>query len=307
MEPGQNLAIVCDLGGSRLRIGVAGSNGIVESQHIDTPLDPNEFFTVLSSLLVDYIGRFGTSMSKPVLGIGMPGPVRRAAGQTMIGPMSKIPGFELPVHLPSRLGMADNRLKGLGVYVLNDATAAAYKAAQLPGLRTTDNDHPVTYITHSTGIGGDTVVRGKELGIMSEYGKIPIWQGDHYGMLEDLISGDGIKALYGDGKRSAKEVGADPAAQGAWEAVGRDFGRGLAILVPTLGMSDIVIGGGISRDHDRYHRALMKEFDTALSVLPAGFIEIPRISYVPNDEIETIGLLGAYRAIELHGNELEYV
>ncbi len=307
MEPSQQLAIVCDLGGSRLRVGVAGPNGIVESQTATTPLDPDEFFNTLSGFLVHYINQYKADMPSPVLGIGMPGPVRRSQGQTMVGPMSKIPGFELPVHLPSRLGMADGRLKGLGVYVLNDATAAAYEAAQLPGLRAENNEHPVTYITHSTGIGGDTVLRGKELGLISEYGKIPMYHEGRYVMLEDLISGDGIKALYGDGKRDAKEIGMDPMSQGVWDTIGRDFGRGLAILVPALGMSDIVIGGGISRDHDRYHRALMSELDTALAVLPPDFIEMPRITYVPDDEIDNIGLLGAYRAIQLHGKELEYV
>lgn len=303
----ETLGLFGDIGGSKVRIGVATTDLLIDYEELPTPQDPDELILTVGGLVHHFAERYSADMPTPAFGVGLPGPVRRGTDGTMVGPMSNIPGFEQPVNLAERLA-ADRRIHGLGIYVLNDATAATYQAARLPGLRTSDGSKPTTYLTHSTGIGGDTILEGQIVPGLAEYGKIPVAQPDgSYLTLEDLVSGNGIKARYGDGKRSAKEFGADPDAQWLWDTVGRDFGRAIAVLAPIIGMSDVVIGGGISRDRERYRQPLADEMAKALAALPPGVVETPQISYVPMGKIDDIGLLGAHQAVQSHRDELEYV
>ena len=138
--------------------------------------------------------------------------------------------------------------------------------------------------------------------MLAEYGHIPLLQRDgSYATLENLISGNAITLKYGD----VMYRNQTPRYQEHWDKIGRDFGRGIATLAPVIGMSAVVIGGGVSRNHERYEGALRAELAIATGSIPVGVVaESPLIKFVPHNMIDEIGLYGAFEAIRQRFKEL---
>lgn len=302
------LAIVGDIGGTNMRLGIGrldpetGRAHLIHDPEIQpTPLDPDRFFSSLAKSVTVLLDQYPEIKDGA---IGFPGPVAVGSERTMVGPITNIASLRQPFDLSERLTAEESALAHFRVISLNDAEAATYAAPFVPGVSDPSNQRPLTYITHSTGVGGETIqnhqIASRLTGQLGEYGHVPLIQPDgSYRTLEKSISGPNMEVLYGNGL-SIFELGT---AQGEqfdqiWDRVGRDFARGLAVTVPIIGQADIVIGGGISRDHQRYDAALREEFEKILSIMPGGMLEIPTISYVPKAEVSTFGLVGARYAIE---------
>jgi predicted NBD/HSP70 family sugar kinase len=307
------LAIVGDIGGTKMRLGIGRldpetqrANLIGEPEKIPTPQDPDLFFRSLAQGVARLMDEYPELQEAA---IGFPGPVDIGRDQTKVGPITNIALLREPFDLSERLTAEDPSLEAIRFIALNDAEAATYAAPFVPGVTDPSNQNPLLYITHSTGIGGEVIrhhqISSRLTGQLAEFGHVPFkLPNGQYRTLEKSISGPNIELLYGEGM-SIYELGT---AMGrkideAWERVGKDFALGLGMMIPIVGPSDIVIGGGISRDHHRYEPALRAELERILSAMPVGMLKTPVISFVPKDEVETFGLVGARYAVEQYRKE----
>lgn len=300
-NPEINAAIVGDIGGTNMRVGVATMRGVIDSRTEPTPEGSDQFFDVLGGLVEAY----AVDYDLDIAAIGFPGPVEMSGDgyHGIIGPMVNVAGLNDTFDLVEEM---KTRTHGLGIdfVVLNDAEAATYAAPQMLDATEHDNETMTTYITHSTGVGGDSIRQGKIVsragGMLSEYGWIPLLQPDgSYATWEHLVSGNAIRERYGGGVLSAEEIGREaPAYERAWKEVGQNMARGLAALTPILGTRNFVIGGGVSRQRHRYEEYMYEEFDAAMHTIPPGQVEAPGITFVPREFIDEIGLRGAFFAAE---------
>lgn len=293
------LAVVGDIGGTNMRIGVATAQGLIEQEIVPTPHDPDQFFNVLGGLMLNYVQSRGAKLGA----VGFPGPVKVSKEGITAGPFENIAGLNEAFDINERLAAEHKELSGFGVLTLNDGEASTHAAPHL--LEDTDvEDRVITYFTHSTGVGGDSIKDGvvcsRADGMLAEYGHIPVrLSNDSYSTLEKRISGNAIHQLYGKGRHSAEVVYSWEGAQSVWDLIGRDFGQGIGFFAPVVGMTDVVIGGGVSVCHPRYDRALREELAKAVAPMPAHIVNTPpNITYVPTDQIPTLGMRGAFFALQ---------
>lgn len=306
------LALVGDVGGTNLRIGVAtidretGRAVMVDQyENVSTPNDPDLFFHAMGDAIFRKIELFPELRDGAV---GFPGPVDIQPNGTTVGPLTNI-AFKEKFNLGERLVAAHPGLSGFDFHAFNDAEAATFAAPFVPGVSNPENPSPIVYVTQSTGI-GMSVIREHQIaerltGWLGEYGHIPMLQPDgSYETLENLISGPAIERRYGlgaDGEhRTVQDLGklTTPEGKKIWEEVGRTFARGIAPLIPIIAPSDLVIGGGVSKDGDQYLKFFMDELQSAVSSLPKGMDTMPTVSFVPPKEVGTFGLIGARHALE---------
>lgn len=277
---------VGDIGGTNMRLGVACAEGLLEYEIVSTPKDPDEFFRVVGNTVL----RLGSVYDFDVGAIGFPGPVRITSEGISVGPLTNIPSLDEPFDVNERVAAENESLRGFRILALNDAEAATHAAPSLLdeihlGDRASGSHEQdvITYITHSTGIGGDSIKGGvvcsRADGMLAEYGHIPLLQADgSYETLENRVSGEAIKRRF-RGNPSAED----------WTQIGIEFGRGLATLMPVVGMSDIVIGGGASRAHGFYGDALAATLIKAARAIPSGVVEhAPEVTFVPENRIDIL-------------------
>ncbi|MDB5167376.1 MAG: sugar kinase [Candidatus Saccharibacteria bacterium] len=304
-----NRAFVGDIGGSNLRTAIAEISTktndvefIGEPIIEPTPSRPDPFFQSMARSLVLLL-EANPELRDGV--IGFPGKVVHDGDRMLVGPLTNISGLTDVFDLNERLGEEDSRLKKIRLTALNDAEAATHAAPFVPGADP-KNTQPLMYFTHSTGIGAD-IIRGHKIasrltGQLGEYGHIPMDVDRSKGTLESLIAGPAIERRFGNGS-TPQELGQlyTHESNDAWEHVGRVFGQAIASFVPSIGMDHVVIGGGVSRDHDRYEESLEEALHTALvdnAVILNGMTEVPKVSYVPKHLVSSFGLIGARYGLE---------
>ena len=83
------LALVGDIGGTNMRLGVASKDGLVEGRVVPTPSDPDEFFRTIG----ETITYFMTDHDIKVGAIGFPGPVKITPDGIKVGPITNIPAL----------------------------------------------------------------------------------------------------------------------------------------------------------------------------------------------------------------------
>lgn len=294
-SPGTNsdLIVVGDVGGTNCRTAVVGPEGLVcEPDIVPTPHDPGELFQLLGSRILYLADRYGAATGA----LGMPGPIKRRAGTVAVGPFKNIAGVNEPFDLEEQLAAEHPKLSGFPVLPLNDAEAGAVAAARLYAVN--DNEEPLTYLTVSTGVGGDTCIGYESIsyttGIPSEYGHIPLFEtpGGNSVTLEDRLSGKAI----------TKQFDSHPTEQD-WQIIGQGIARGIGVLIPILGMAQVVIGGGVGGNHNhQFGESLATRLDEIMQAMPDNFVR-PEVSYVPKprdpdmpDMVKDIGLFGCYYA-----------
>jgi glucokinase len=188
------------------------------------------------------------------IGIGIPGMVDSASGHVAHAVNLGLEGLELGGELASRLGV--------GVRIENDVNAAAVGAYHLMAL-----DGTMAYLNLGTGLAAGIVVNGElwrgANGIAGEIGHIPVDPngalcacGQH-GCLETVASGSGVArqwrtddplpvrslfAAAADGDTAAKAIKARLAA---------GIAAAVRVLVLTVDVDSVVIGGGLSHLGDR--------------------------------------------------------
>lgn len=304
------LAFVGDIGATNFRIGMAerrndsGEVSLVgRPEVVSTPRTSDEFFRAMADAIVPLLYDYPYVRDGV---IGFPGKVVHDGDRMLVGPLTNIAGLNEVFDLNERLFEEDKRLGNIRLTALNDAEAATHAAPFIDGADPA-NTNPLMYFTQSSGVGGDVIrdhkIASRLTGQLGEYGHTPVTIDGHTDTIENFISGPAIERRYGNHTHSVQQLGQlrTLEAEHAWRTVGRTFGRAIAGFVPSIGMSHVVIGGGVSRDSHRYAESLRTELEVSLSknaVHQNGMAKVPEVLFVPPELVSTIGLIGARHGLE---------
>ena len=260
-----------DFGGTKIAAVLATSHGEIFAEGVIptlAELGPAQAIERACALLRDLENR--SSVEFRAIGLGVPGLVDRDLGQVLFLP--NLPGHWRGVGMVAAFEECFKRPASL----LNDARMATLGEFTFGGMR---GQADLLFVTLGTGIGGGLILDGKlRLGAFSAAGEI----GHHTvipdgvecscgsrGCLETVVSGPVLaaagRALMRDGLAPQLEaiVGGDPArisasrmglaARSGDTAVsdairrGAEFlGIGIANAVTIAGVSNVVVGGGLS-------------------------------------------------------------
>lgn len=243
-----------DLGGTAIKAGALDEQGrVLERRSIPTGLESGAA-AVLDRMaaLARELGATGR------VGVGSPGLIDHAAGRVLESPNLKaMEGAPLRDELARRLGFAPR-----DVILENDANAAAVGEAWLGAGRTHQD---LLLVTLGTGVGGGFVLKGELYagpgGMAGEIGHVcidpdgPPCGCGRRGCVEQFASATAAKRRAralglpaespGDLKLLAAAARRAPGAErDLCTAIGRDLGRGLAVVVTLLDLRCFVVGGG---------------------------------------------------------------
>lgn len=247
-----------DLGGTSIKAGALGSDGrILARASAPTPLAQG------GERVLDALAELARELGAGALeelGLGTPGLVDRQRGLVSASPnLEPIVGVPLRDGLARRLGLAPERVR-----IENDANAAALGEEKLGAGRARGDS---CLVTLGTGVGGGLVLGGELFvgpgGLGGEIGHLVIHPGGepcgcgNRGCLEQYASATAAE-------RRARAAGLEPElerlAQLAreragperelLEAVGRDLGRGLGLVVTLLDLRTFLVGGGFGAAFD---------------------------------------------------------
>ncbi|TQL46999.1 putative NBD/HSP70 family sugar kinase [Homoserinimonas aerilata] len=282
-----------DIGGTKTEaVLLDGGGTIVRQIRIPTGFGPDG---VVASTL-DAISRL-EAPGVPI-GIGTPGTVDPVAGTVSHALNLGVERLELGQRVADAVGY--------GVRVENDVNAAALGAFHLLGRPGTDS---IGYLNLGTGLAAGLVLDGRlwrgSRGAAGEIGHIlvdpkgPLDLDGQPGGLEVMASGSGIARQWGTGEPNAVSAVLDAADAGDRRAVDirRRLFDGIAsavrILVLTVDVDAVVVGGGISRLGERIVDGVGEVFDgwAASSPFIASLELRERMMLLPGDA--PVAALGA--------------
>lgn len=227
-----------DLGGTKTMVAAADQRGtIVRRTRAATPLDLQEGLHAIRQMIVEVAG----------------GETIKALGVAIGGPLDWRTGVVSPLHQPQwrdvPLKALFEQTFGCPLYVDVDTNVAALGEYTFGGERA----DRLLYLTISTGMGGGFLVDGQIYrglgGSHPEAGHqaVPLrrWKPEQvvcpcgaHGCLEAVVSGNGIRWLYGKPAEDLDEA--------EWQEVAYHLGQGLRNLA-TIYLPDlIVLGGGVA-------------------------------------------------------------
>lgn len=268
-----------DIGGTKVIAASADARGLViRRERAATPRGLDDGLALLDSLIAAVSG------GARIAGMGA------AAG----GPLNWETGVVSPLHQPQWRDVPLKRLMeakyGCEFSVdvdTNVAALAEHHYAKEPVAK-------LLYLTISTGMGGGFVVDGRIYrGMNGEHpeaghqavpcrslraGMAPCACGST-GCLEALVSGSGIRRLYG---KAPEELGADE-----WEEVAWHLGQGLRNLAVIYLPDVIVVGGGVA------FGAREKLLEPAIGVMRDSLKIVPQPKVVASELGEENVLAGA--------------
>jgi glucokinase len=251
--------LAADIGGTQMRAAIVDARGKVlvrqarkTQAHADAP-------AALIELILEVGGdhRYGEA-SHAV--IGLPGDVDYHAGRLLYAPHLP-PGWS---DLLAR-DLLSERL-GLATHLANDVDLAAVGEAAFGAGR---DREAVAYLTISTGIGAGVVQSGRLVHGPRSLGEVghtvidwQAWRALLPSTLEELGSGSGVARLAreaGLGQLDAHGVelaaaSGDPAAVRIWDGAITACAIGVLNVVMAFSPSTVIIGGGIGRQPDFFHR-----------------------------------------------------
>ncbi|BDZ44935.1 ROK family protein [Naasia aerilata] len=186
------------------------------------------------------------------LGVGIPGSVDSGTGRVTHAVNLGLEGLELGAELTARLGVS--------AHVENDVNAAALGAYHL--LAGARQSHSMAYLNLGTGLAAGLVLGGElwrgSRGNAGEIGHIPVDPSGplcpcgQRGCLETLASGSAVTRQWPtDHPRPAQALfeaalAGDESAVEVWERLLVNVASAVRILVLTVDVDLVVIGGGIS-------------------------------------------------------------
>lgn len=247
------MRIGVDVGGTKTEAVLVDDEGTVLRQvRLATGFGPD---AVVEST-VAAVEELGSADQLPVIGVGVPGTVDPELGTVSHAINLGLDRLDLGARLTARLG-SEVRLE-------NDVNAAALGAFHLLGV---PQSQSIAYLNLGTGLAAGLVLRGElwrgSRGAAGEIGHILIDPAGPFdldgqpGGLEAMASGSGIARQWGTGEPNAVSAvldAADAGDPGAQEIRRRLFdgvASAVRILVLTVDVDAVVIGGGISRLADR--------------------------------------------------------
>ena len=273
---GADRVLVCDVGGTRLRVAAAEPGGpIVSRQAIPTPKDdPGALVRTM---------RLVAETAPPIAGavVGVPGTVDYSRGEVLKLP--NLPDWEGTVNAG---GLSADL--GIPVLLANDADLAALGEHRYGAGR---GSQDMLYVTSSTGVGAGVIIGGRLLS-----GQLSLAEAGH--TIIDRVSGGTLESL-GSGTALTRSAGEDAAsvanraAKGDADAVGyfasaaEAFAIGVFNLVHCFSPEVVVIGGGMSQADDLLLGPVRERLAGCGNVCPASHARVVRAQ--GGDDV---GLLG---------------
>lgn len=261
------MLVTVDTGGTKTLIASFEQDGTMgESIKFPTPLDQNEYLSLLRKTLND---NYGDKTVEAVV-LAVPGVVRNGV---MIG--------------GGNLGWKNFDLKKALTGVLGSAPVLIENDANLAGLGETRILDPMPisalYVTISTGIGTGMIINGQiEPGMRhSEGGAMMLANNGRLETWESFASGKAINIRY---KKFAKDITSEE----TWNEIAERISRGFLAVVPIIQPEVIIIGGSIGTYFERYSIQLSAIIQSSL--LP--HIAMPMIQQAKYPEEAVI--YGAY-------------
>ena len=269
--------LVCDLGGTRLRVAVATLGGSIHSKIvIATPTDdPHALVRTMRDVLV----QTGSNVVGAV--VGVPGPVDYAQAKPLKLP--NLPDWE--GHISSLL--LEDEL-GIPVLLANDADLAALGEHRYGAGR---GSRDMLYLTSSTGVGAGVILGGRLM-----QGRLSLAEVGHTiidrtsrGTVEQLGSGTALSRLAGEDAASvgARAIAGDEDAQALFTNVAENFAVGVFNMVHCFSPELVVIGGGMSRAGDLLLDTVRRALSQCGESCPAS-----RAKVVRAQGDDDVGLLG---------------
>ena len=297
------VAVGIDVGGTHLRAGLVGPDGLI-GQVLRRTSEVDEAGALVAGV-VDVLGELdaGAGSDLPV-GLGMAGLVDRD-GRLRYGPNVGVRETPLAALLVAELGAQRT------VRVVNDASAAVvgeHRAGAARGHR------DVVMFTLGTGVGGGVIVDGRLLegahGFAGELGHLVIAEGGRdapsgiRGTVEAYASGTAIEREAGEamaagiaGARTADApavvaaaAAGEPWALAVLERVGARLGVAIASVVSVLDPSVVVVGGGAG---DAAAAFLLPAARDAFAMHLMGASHRPLVPVVPAELGDDAGVIGA--------------
>lgn len=268
-----------DIGGTKMLAASAGASGtILRRVSRRTPLSREEGVNTLHEMIEEVLD------GEPPLAIGA------SAG----GPLDYQTGIVSPLHqpewqqVPLRAIIEERWGAPLTVDVdTNVAVLGEYRYGGEPKL-------PLLYLTWSTGFGGALLTeQGIHRGVSdahSEPGHTFVRSGVQCacgaeGCLEALVSGSGIRRLYG---RPPEQLG-----ENEWQQVTADLAVGLRNFAILYAPAVMVFGGGIAVARPDVIEVAAEAMRRQVHIVPAPDVRLSRLGY-------DTALLGAV-SIAIHG------
>ncbi|HVC38860.1 MAG TPA: ROK family protein [Candidatus Dormibacteraeota bacterium] len=284
-----------DLGGTWLRVGLAGPDGIVRRRgraRTAASEGPTGILAQIDGLVREAVAAEPeASLSQLLLAVGVPGPVDSGTGVVAGAP--NLPGWR---GVPLR-ELLEKRL-GCRCLVEHDASLAALAEYRRGTGRGTQD---FVYVTVSTGIGAGLILGGRLYrgyqGSAGEFGHMVIFPGGpacncgNRGCLEALASGTAIAREAG--VASAFEVSrmasaGDPAARAILSRAARYIGLALGGLINLLNPEAVALGGGVVASSPDFWSEIMGSLGEASLPSVRGSCRVERAALG-----EDQGLLGA--------------
>ncbi|HEY6538733.1 MAG TPA: ROK family protein [Candidatus Dormibacteraeota bacterium] len=284
-----------DLGGTWLRVGLAGSDGEVRHRaraRTAATEGPAGVLAQIDGLVREVVAAEpDASLSRLILAIGVPGPVDSRAGVVEGAP--NLPGWRR-VAIRERL----EEMLGCRCLVEHDANMAAL-AEHRRG--TGQGTRDFVYVTVSTGIGAGLILGGQlyrgNQGSAGEFGHMvivpdgPRCNCGNRGCLEAFSSGTAIARAAG--VKSAAEVGrlaaaGDQAAQAVLGRAARYVGLAVGGLINLLNPEAIAVGGGVVASSPQFWTDIQAGHNEACLPSLRGSCRVERAALG-----EDQGLLGA--------------
>ena len=245
-----------DIGGTKTdAVAVDDAGGLSQRIRLATGFGS----TAVVETAVAAVSRIGeltglTASGFQSIGIGIPGMVDSASGHVAHAVNLGLERLELGGELAGRLGV--------GVRIENDVKAAAVGAYHLMGLEGT-----MAYLNLGTGLAAGIVMNGRLWrgadGIAGEIGHIPVDPNGvicacgQRGCLETVASGSGVARQWRTDDplpvRSlfAAAADGDPEARAIKARLAAGIASAVRVLVLTVDVDSVVIGGGLSHLGDR--------------------------------------------------------
>lgn len=298
-----------DVGGTNIKLGLVGAHlRVVDRTRFATKsfaADPKSLISEISRQISSLIERNNISIRNVAgIGVGLPGLVDNSKG--------------IVRFLPNILGWKDISLKnilekkqGVPVFLENDVNLIALGEWKFGAGR---NAKHMVCITLGTGVGSGLILNGclyRGPGFAAgEFGHVPINEDGpacgcgSFGCLESYV---GNARLVSRAQKITKKADmsiegmyvlakkGDKTALKFWEETATHIGNGLVTVVNMLNPQRIVIGGGVSHNHEFLFPTINDVIQKRAMTVPASMVKIVR-AQLGNDA----GILGAHVLVHEH-------
>ncbi len=264
MKAHKGSAVVFDIGGTSLRVGLALHDGVGETVKVPTPQSPDEGVRVLAELILSVAG-------KDVRGIagGFPGVLEN--GVVRFAPnLPEWVDVKLAALLEEKLGAPAEVENDADLAALGEAVYGAGKGARV-----------VAYLGIGTGVGTGRVVDSAiESGVFDLEAGHQILDAREGATLEGLVSGSAILRRFG--------VRPEHAPRELFDELTPVLAAGLHNAIVHWSPEVLVLGGSLMNEETGFRLA---EVSAALGRIPSPYPRLPHIALAERGD--AAGLYGA--------------